>query len=417
MKKSLLALAAMGAFAGAAQAQSSVSVYGIMDGSYTATENKQNLTLGAATGVIQQRNTVNGDGAYSTSRLGFRGVEDIGGGQRAEFQLEYDLINIGNGANGTDTAYAQSSNTNGRTASFGARYSWIGIADKNLGGLRIGRQETAMHGAFTNGLAGQANNMPGSIYSAGTGTTGSTIINATARPYDVFIDQAITYLAPTVVNGLSAQVQYSQNAYSAATTTPSQGFSQFGANIRYTGVKNLSLAYGFWQTNSVVLPAAEVAATAGNAGTAAVTGANIKNVAHALTANYNFGPVTAFALGSKLKITNQTNNEVNRDQSAYEFGLRAPVSKVIEVWGSMFTGDRTMTQNNANLTSTATAALATTPTGRADLTGFQLGAQYNFSKRTTAYAIFGEKSVKGKQAASGTKIESSGYAVGLRHTF
>jgi predicted porin len=76
-----------------------------------------------------------------------------------------------------------------------------------------------------------------------------------------------------------------------------------------------------------------------------------------------------------------------------------------------------MTANSGTLSSTATAALATTPTGRADLTGFQLGAQYNFSKRTTAYAIFGEQSVKGKQAASGTKIESSGYAVGLRHTF
>jgi len=83
MKKSLLALAAMGAFAGAAQAQSSVSVYGIMDGSYSSIEQNATDTTGAKT-TVKSRNTVNGDGALSTSRLGFRGVEDLGGGLSAQ---------------------------------------------------------------------------------------------------------------------------------------------------------------------------------------------------------------------------------------------------------------------------------------------------------------------------------------------
>ena len=48
MKKSLFALAAVGAFAGAAQAQSSVSVYGVMDGSYTANTNKTKATAAGA---------------------------------------------------------------------------------------------------------------------------------------------------------------------------------------------------------------------------------------------------------------------------------------------------------------------------------------------------------------------------------
>jgi len=73
MKKSLLALAAMSAFATAAQAQSSVSVYGVMDGSYTGIE-QNSTTTGGAKGTVKVRNTVNGDGALSTSRLGFRGV-------------------------------------------------------------------------------------------------------------------------------------------------------------------------------------------------------------------------------------------------------------------------------------------------------------------------------------------------------
>ena len=65
MKKSLLALAAMGAFAGAAQAQSSVTVYGVMDASYTSIEASQ-TAVGATSATTQKvRNTVNGDGALS----------------------------------------------------------------------------------------------------------------------------------------------------------------------------------------------------------------------------------------------------------------------------------------------------------------------------------------------------------------
>ena len=405
MKKSLLALAALGAFAGAAQAQSSVSVYGVMDGSYTAAENKSTTVAGTTTNA-KIRNTVNGDGAYSTSRLGFRGVEDLGGGMRAEFVLEYDLINIGNGANGTDTALAQSSNTNARTESLGARYSWIGISDSKLGALRIGRQESSIHGSFTNGLAGQANNMQGSIYSSGS--SNANVITAAVRPYDVFVDQAITYIAPTTA-GVTAQVQYSQNAYSSADSAASSGFAQFGASLRYTGVKNLSLAYGYFRTNSTVLTAATVAATPGNAGTAAVTGANTQVTTQVLTANYNFGPATAFALASNRKDKTLNDGATTRDQTAYELGLRAPITKVVEVWGSGFFGNKKMTADAATLSATTG--------GRADLSGFQLGAQYNFSKRTTAYAIYGTQEVKGKSAAVNTKIDSTGYALGLRHTF
>jgi predicted porin len=389
MKKSLLALATLGAFAGAAQAQSSVSVYGVMDGSYTSAENESKTTTAGATSKTNSRNTVNGDGAYSTSRLGFRGTEDLGGGMTAQFVLEYDLINIGNGANGTDTAVNQTSNTNGRTESLGARYSWIGIGDKALGALRIGRQESSMHGAFTNGLAGQANNMQGSIYSSGS--SNANVISAAVRPYDVFVDQAITYVAPSM-NGLDIQVQYSQNAYSAGNTTASSGFAQAGASIRYSGIKNLVVAYGFQQDNNVV------------AGTT-----NAKRSVNALTANYDFGVARVFGLGSWHKTTNQATSAISRDQAAYEVGVRAPVSKQVEIWGSTFMGDKKESTNSATL--------AATTTGPADLSGFQLGTQYNFSKRTTAYAIYGTQKVKGKNQATNTEISSTGYAIGLRHTF
>lgn len=389
MKKLLLALALSAAFTGATQAQSSVSIYGIMDGAYTQAENSSKTTAGGAVTDTKSRNTVNGDGALSTSRLGFRGIEDLGGGKSAQFVLEYDLINIGNGGNGTDTGLAQSSNTNARTEGFGARQSWIGITDKNLGALRLGRQESPMHGTFINGLAGQGNNIAGSIFSGGS--SNANVISAGIRPYDIYVDQAITYLAPTI-SGFSTQVQYSQNAYSANQSTSSSGFQQAGASIRYTGIKNLSVALGFQQDNAVV-----------------ANTSNAKRVVNTLSANYNFGPVTAFGIYSTHKNTNLATGAITRDQKATELGLRAPVNKAVEVWASTFIGTKTESTNSATL--------AATTTGNADLKGYQVGTQYNFSNRTTAYAIYGTQEVTGKAAATNTQISSTGYALGLRHMF
>lgn len=79
MKKSLIALAVVGAFAGAASAQSNVTLYGIAD---------------AGIGMIDD--DVPGNDSYvnvfsgiqSTSRLGVRGSEDLGGGLKAIFNIE-----------------------------------------------------------------------------------------------------------------------------------------------------------------------------------------------------------------------------------------------------------------------------------------------------------------------------------------
>jgi len=198
MKKSLLALATLGAFAGAAQAQSSVSVYGIMDGSYSSIEANQTTTAGVKSSH-KVRNTVNGDGALSTSRLGFRGVEDLGGGKSAQFVLEFDLINIGTGGTGDGQAQAATGVAGASTSTgrgFGPRYSYIGLSDKALGTLRLGRQESAIHGPIASNLAGGANNVLGSLYSGldSQSQLGSTQTPA-IRPHNVFYDNAITFLS------------------------------------------------------------------------------------------------------------------------------------------------------------------------------------------------------------------------------
>ena len=76
MKKSLLALAVLGGFAGVASAQSSVTLYGTVDlnGRYIKNDGSS------------KRVSLSQDGINS-SQLGFRGVEDLGGGLKASFVL------------------------------------------------------------------------------------------------------------------------------------------------------------------------------------------------------------------------------------------------------------------------------------------------------------------------------------------
>ncbi len=88
MKKSLLALAVLGAFAGAAQAQTSVTIYGSFDAGVRSAKN-------LATG--ERVLTMSSNGTYNSNRLGFKGVEDLGGGMNAHFTLETGW-NTGTGA-------------------------------------------------------------------------------------------------------------------------------------------------------------------------------------------------------------------------------------------------------------------------------------------------------------------------------
>lgn len=86
MKKSLIALAVLGSVAGVAQAQSSVSVYGVVDASLIKDK-----------GVSARMDS----GSVSGSRLGFKGSEDLGGGLKANFLLEHGF-NVDTGTQGAE---------------------------------------------------------------------------------------------------------------------------------------------------------------------------------------------------------------------------------------------------------------------------------------------------------------------------
>lgn len=123
MKKSLLALAVLGSFAGVASAQSNVVVYGVVDANITYDDN------GGPAG-----STVRVDsGGQSGSRVGFRGTEDLGGGLSASFVLE-------NGFN-VDTG------TLGQGGLFFGRQAWVGL-NGGFGSVKMGRQHNSIFNAL-----------------------------------------------------------------------------------------------------------------------------------------------------------------------------------------------------------------------------------------------------------------------------
>jgi predicted porin len=123
VRRSAVALAMFGLCAGTVRAQSSVTLYGSLDGGLRNVVNGSKAT-GAAL-------TMASNGVYNSSRWGFIGEEDLGGGLYARFNLEGGFI-LSTGA---------FDNTNGvefqRTSTVGLGGPW-GIID-------FGRQFTLQH--------------------------------------------------------------------------------------------------------------------------------------------------------------------------------------------------------------------------------------------------------------------------------
>jgi predicted porin len=90
MKKSLIALAALGAFASGAMAQSYVTVYGIVDLGLVK-QNRADATPLTALGGVGLTTKELSIAQSARSRIGFKGMEDLGGGYQAKFKLEHRL--------------------------------------------------------------------------------------------------------------------------------------------------------------------------------------------------------------------------------------------------------------------------------------------------------------------------------------
>jgi len=254
MKKSLLALAAMGAFAGTAQAQSSVTVYGLIDmGFKSVTTNTTVRSTGATTDSTVTESGANGQ--MSGSRLGFRGVEDLGGGTSAGFTLEMgpDFTEASNGINN------------------GTRLGFLSLSNKQAGGLHVGRQVSAtkmVNDSFT--AFGNANFVTGNV--AGAGLSTATVLQTTG--------------AYTVTN----------NAATQGTIGNANGGERISNLIRYS-TPNFS---------GITASAAIYKSATSNSGTAAVIIGDANGEGTDFGVRYTAGAIDAMAAYSTYSTTNGT---------------------------------------------------------------------------------------------------------------
>lgn len=179
MKKKIIAGAILGVLSGAAFAQSSVTIYGLIDAGVVVERNGQ--FNGGKTTTKLDGGVING------SRLGFKGTEDLGGGLSAFFTIE-------SGFTADD-----GQNQQGKTL-FG-RQSFVGLTG-GFGTVKLGRQYTLVDNtlgatdAFGNGLAGRAPNLVGAYG------------NADLAAYSARFNNVVQYSTPNF-GGLTVDGQYS----------------------------------------------------------------------------------------------------------------------------------------------------------------------------------------------------------------
>ncbi|BEI34589.1 porin [Polynucleobacter sp. HIN6] len=438
MKKSLFALAAVGAFAGAAQAQSSVTVYGILDVGYVG-GNAKATTINSTGGQVNVAETVSllGQSAQTTSRLGFRGTEDLGGGTTAFFTFE------------TGLQPNQSS-----LSPFNNRQAFIGLGQKGLGNARIGTQYTPIHEAVGATGANQLNNLVGDvIYPQNTGLTNrdGSASNANAG-YTVRANNMIRFESESF-SGFKGKAFYvannrneNQTDYPAAggatsgTTRYVNGEGYTGGNTNSTGwglgldfaIQKFLISANYqsfktennWTYQENLVPVVTGSAATGTTDTAVAARSsaaqsgiltNLNDNQWYVGATYDFGIVKAYAQYINRKVESGLDSNAYAKRTAQQIGLRGNLTKTVELWGSAGMG-RNSNFGYANPT--------------ADFTGYQIGSNYWLSKRTNLYAIFGATNTSqtsgntlivsgtgNNTARVGTSANANNYAVGVRHTF
>lgn len=186
MKKSLIALAVLAA-SGAAMAQSSVTLYGVADAGVTVVDGAKTWS-----GLTSGNNL--------TSRIGFRGVEDLGGGLKANFRIEGGLnLDSGDGASGYSGSKAGDGFVFKRNATVGLQ--------GGFGEVRLGRELTAAFNAVSRyDVFGSVGLGASQLWgNGGVGDAGA--LNQAGRTTDQRVSNAVTYVSPNF-GGFKVGVNY-----------------------------------------------------------------------------------------------------------------------------------------------------------------------------------------------------------------
>ena len=376
MKKLLLALLAASSI-GAVQAQSSVTVYGILDVGYSGISTRASTP---STTTKTQTNKFD-QSAESTSRLGFKGNEDLGGGTSAIFTAEFQL-------------YPQDAtltgNTNGGLVN---RQTFVGLKKTGLGQAAVGTQYTPVFNAVAATDPGQLNNAVGSVIYPANGS------DVTTTAFTVRSSNALTVQSDSF-KGARIGAMYAAKNQDTTQTGPNTGgttnINGYGLTADYTWNKLYAVAaYQNFRNETTSSSTATPVATAmtNNNGTNVVDGQKY------LAATYDFGILKAYANWINRNATSVLNSNQFAKRQAQQVGVRAFVTPTVEGWVSVGNGRYT-------------AFGVGQPT--ANFVGYQAGANYYLSKRTNLYGIFGSTQTS---STSNGAAGANQYAMGVKHTF
>jgi len=419
MKKSLLAVAALGAFASAAQAQSSVTVYGIMDIGYVG----GNSRVASGTAVTKGTSNAFTGGAESTNRIGFKGTEDLGGGSSAFFTVELGLEPAS-----TTSGFKNSATTENRQ-------SFVGLKKNGIGQFALGTQYTLVHQSVALTDAGGTNNILGDmIYTSATGVGATVADNNLAvnngfgagNSYTIRSQNALTLDTDTFAGFKGHGLVIMNNTNTTQTTlASSNGYTGgtnnqngWGLGVDYTWQKlfvtaamqqlNAKQAYNLTGLASNANAATTIAAaniSIFGAGQASSLGTNVKDNQYYVAATYDFGILKAYGQYISRKVTAQQDSGYYAKRTGEQIGVRSFITPTIEAWAQGGLG-KTTSFGSSN--------------PAANLTSWQIGSNYWLSKRTNLYAIYGQVGTSNVSVVANqnpASFNASNYAIGLRHTF
>ena len=380
MKKSLVALAVL-ASCGAAMAQSSVNLYGRFD---TGVEKLPGVSTRVSSGQ------------GSSSRLGFRGVEDLGGGLQASFVVETSFE--------SDKGGFLASNG---FAGIGNRATWLSIGSKDMGKVSFGRGYV---GAFFTQLWADP-----TINSYGQRAAGTVAIYSTANQSR--LDNVIRYETPNYM-GLSADLGLGLHgdAGELRSTVDAGSATTVGSATRNISSKNTTgyTLHTQFRTREIYvglsvakIPDSRLAFSV--LGPAPISNINVNGNVWTLAGYYDFGPI-------KVHGAFESDRRFSSDRNAAHISLSAPVGNgTLVAWYGV-------DQNGGASSSAVNPGGALTSNYKVTSVSYM----YDMSKRTHLYAAVTDDNVSGtfRSPATRKKITSQtaitdgvSTQIGVRHDF
>ncbi len=376
MKKSLVALAVL-ASCGAAMAQSSVNIYG---------------RIFAGVEKIPGLDTRVSSGQQGSSRFGFRGVEDLGGGLQASFVIETGFESDKAGFGGDSGL-----------AGIGNRATWLSIGSKDLGKLSFGRGYVG--GFFTQLWADPT------INTFGQRAGGVVLVYSTANQSR--LDNVIRYETPNYM-GLSADMAFGLKGDAGERRSVVDAAPAVGSPTR-----NISSAttagytvHGQFRTRTAYLGLSVTKIPDARLGVSAlgapITNINVNGNVWTVAGHYDFGPI-------KIHAGYESDRRFSSDKNAGHVAISAPVGPgTLMAWYGI--------DQNGGATSTLTGTGALTN----KLKVASVSYMYPLSKRTNLYAALTNDDVSGAfrnpanrklTTASTAMADGLTSQLGIRHDF